>query len=195
MGLPKVKTTILITCHLTKGTCENKNHMHIDKGGGRIVLTGCLDFTKLPSCIILCCNIMGVRDSEAYVPLHETIDPDSGNFHSLLIWVHISFYKIGKWSPIMALSSYFWVSSSTWFNYSPHCWLKEKNCHSIRYSRRSRLTVILAVSIGVCGKKRELRFKSHTESKTFWFREICITWPMSPCPRTIIVKEDPVFLG
>lgn len=46
----------------------------------------------------------------------------------------------------------------------------------------------------VCGgKKRELRFKSHTESKKFWFREIHITWPMSPSPGTILVKEDPVF--
>lgn len=31
------------------------------KVGGRMVLAGCLDFTKLPSCITQCCNIIEVQ--------------------------------------------------------------------------------------------------------------------------------------
>lgn len=163
MGLPKAKRTILITCHLAKDTFKNKNHMHINKCGWRMVWAGCLDFTKLPPCIILCCNIMEVRYSGAYVPLNETTDPNSGNFHSC--WFGFIYV-----STILESGHPLWPLALTSGSVQAHDSIilidgwQRKTSHSIRYSGSSGLTIFLAVSFCVWGEEERIKIQeSHRE--------------------------------
>lgn len=144
MGLPKVKETILTTCHITKDTFKNKNCVSINTG---MCVCGCfwqIIYTSPSSIPIFsyCATSTevqhiwrkGLRGMWGCIWSHRLWCRQF-----LVCWFGIiySFSKIRKWLLIMALGYYFCVSSSRWFHRSPHSWMAEESQSRHQLLRRS----------------------------------------------------------